>query len=94
MSPRSLAEPRLDPPQQPARPPRSFGVRARGVDHNHARIVEEASFEAAALAYLEDFVLAADSEDHEVSVVVRDLADGQEHCFCVDLDTGEAAPCG
>ncbi len=79
---------------QEAAAPRRFSVCARHVDRHHARIVEEASFEAAAVAYVEDFAVPADDENHELSVVVRDLEDGREHCFRIDLDTGETAPCG
>ena len=32
-----------------------FRVHARDVDAHHARVVEESSFEAAAVAYVEDF---------------------------------------
>lgn len=73
---------------------RRFSVRARHVDSHHARVVEEASFEAAAVAYVEDFSLVAEDEGPEISVIVRDLASGHEHCFRIDLETGEAAPCG
>jgi hypothetical protein len=31
---------------------------------------------------------------HELSVVVRELVTGHEHCFKIDLDSGETAPCG
>jgi hypothetical protein len=79
---------------QDVQAPRRFSVCARHIDRHHARIVEEASFEAAAVAYVEDFAVAADGEDHELSVVVRDIEDGHEHCFRIDLDTGETAPCG
>ena len=72
---------------------RPFRVHARHVDSHQARIVEEASFEAAAVAYVEDFHPPVD-EDNEVSVIVQDLGDGREHCFRIDLDSGEAAPCG
>ena len=78
----------------PAAPaPRRFSVHARHVDSHHARIVEEPSFEAAAVAYVEDFHPLADA-DHEVSVIVRDLEDGREHCFRIDLQNGDAEACG
>ena len=70
---------------------RRFSVRAEG--GRHAQVVEEASFEAAAVAYLEDFAHAA-GDDHELSVVVRNLDDGREQCFRIDLETGETAACG
>jgi hypothetical protein len=71
---------------------RPFRVHARHVD-SQARIVREASFEAAAVAYVEDFHPPVDDDD-EVSVIVQDMDDGREHCFRIDLDSGEAAPCG
>jgi hypothetical protein len=71
---------------------RQFRVHARHVDHHHARVVEEASFEAVAVAYVEDFHPAM-TEDHEISVIVREVESGHEHCFRIDLDSGEAAPC-
>lgn len=72
---------------------RSFRVHARHVDAHDARVVEEASFEAAAVAYVEDFhPLVTDSPD--ISVIVRDVVSGHEHCFRIDLETGDTAPCG
>ena len=76
-----------------AEPHRRFSVHARHVDRHHARVVEERSFEAAAVAYMEDFPLAA-ADEHEISLIVRDIGSGHEHCFRIDLDTGDAAPCG
>ena len=71
--------------------PRRFRVHARHVEAHHARVLEERSFEAAAVAYVED--LHAVSDEPEISVVVRDLDSGHEHCFRIDLDTGETAAC-
>jgi hypothetical protein len=70
-----------------------FSVRARHVDIHHARSINEASFEAAAVAYVEDFHPAM-TDDHEINVIVREMDTGSEHCFRIDLDSGEAAPCG
>jgi len=72
---------------------RQFRVHARQVDHHQARLIEEASFEAAAVAYVEDFHPPADG-DAEVRVIVREVVTGHEHCFIIDLESGEAAPCG
>jgi len=71
---------------------RRFRVRARHVDFHHARLVEEPTFEAAAIAYVEDFPLTVDAGP-DISVIVRDVDTGQEHCFRIDLETGETAPC-
>ena len=71
---------------------RRFSVHARHVDSHHARVLEENSFEAAAVAYVEHFSLSV-GDDHEVSVIVRDLDSGHQHCFRIDLDTGDTALC-
>ena len=71
---------------------RQFSVHARHIDSHHARTVSERSFEAAAVAYVED--LHPIGVEANISVIVRDLASGHEHCFRIDLDTGEAEPCG
>ncbi len=71
---------------------REFAVHARHVDAHHARTLEERSFEAAAVAYVED--LHDIGNEHEISVIVRDLDSGHEHCFMIDLDSGETQPCG
>jgi len=34
------------------------------------------------------------TDEHEISVIVREVGTGHEHCFRIDLDSGEAAPCG
>lgn len=71
---------------------RQFSVHARHIDSHHARTVTESSFEAAAVAYVEE--LHPFSDEAEISVIVRDIGSGHEHCFRIDLGTGEAAPCG
>jgi hypothetical protein len=73
---------------------RLFRVHARQFDHPQAHLVSEASFEAAAVAYLEGWPHAG-LDDSTISLVVRDLATGDEHCFRLDLDldTGATAPC-
>jgi hypothetical protein len=71
---------------------RQFSVHARHVEAHHARLLEEASFEAAAVAYVED--LHALGDEHEISVIVREVGTGHEHCFRIDLASGETTPCG
>ena len=71
---------------------RRFSVHARHIEAHHARVLEERSFEAAAVAYVEDF--HAIGAEPEISVIVRELDSGQEHCFRVDLESGAAAACG
>ena len=72
--------------------PRRFRVHARHVEAHHARVLEERSFEAAAVAYVED--LHAIGDQPEISVIVREVDSGHEHCFRIDLETGETASCG
>lgn len=75
---------------QPAHP---YRVCARDLPDHRVRVVVEPSFEAAAIAYVEDWPHSID-DDNAVRVLVRDLEDGCERCFVVDLDTGETQPCG
>ena len=75
-----------------AEPPRRFSVHADRGPAPCVRIVEEASFEAAALAYLEDFHPPPDAEG-DVSLIIRDLGNGGECCLRVDLHSGQTEPC-
>jgi hypothetical protein len=68
-----------------------FRVQPRHLSGHGARIVEEPSFEAAAIAYVEADPCA--DADGEVTLIVRDLGSGHEHCIRLDLQTGEARPC-
>jgi hypothetical protein len=77
---------------QAANDDRRFRVHVRGVKH-HARVLLEPSFEAAAVAFVEDYAPAADDEA-EIAIIVQELDDGAEHCFRIDMKTGEAEPCG
>jgi len=71
---------------------RIFRVHARHVDAHHARTLEEPSFEAAAVAYVEDLHdLPGDGD--EISVIVQEVETGHEHCFRIDLESGETSPC-
>jgi len=73
--------------------PRPFSVRARHEHAHHPHLFVETSFEAAAMAYVEDHS-AAEGEGNEVSIVVTEMGSGLQHCFRIDLETGESAPCG
>ncbi len=66
---------------------RRFSVHARHQDRHHARVFNEPSFEAAAIAFVEDLHLGA-GEGDEVGLVVRDLQSGHEHAFRLHLGTG------
>ncbi len=72
--------------------PRPFAVRARYSGSPAPTVVEEISFEAAAAAFAEGW--PHPDEAATVSILVQDLESGQEHCFRIDLHSGEAAPCG
>jgi hypothetical protein len=72
---------------------RKFRIHAGHVDRHHAILVEETSFETAVIAFVEDHPAAAETGD-EMRVIVHDVASGHEHCFMVDLATGETSSCG
>ena len=69
-----------------------YRVHPWDLDGSAVRVVEETSFEAAAVAYAEDFG-SITSAQRDLRILVRDLDSGHEHCFLVDLDTGETGPC-
>ncbi|PHY12401.1 hypothetical protein CSW58_12860 [Caulobacter sp. B11] len=70
---------------------RPFRVHARHVDSHQARLLQEASFETAAVAYVEDFPPPR-TDAAEISVIVREADTGQARCFRIDLGSGDAAP--
>ena len=72
---------------------RTFAVRARYDGGPAPHLIEETSFEAAAAAFVEGWPHPK-ADEAEVSVLVQDLSSGREHCFRIDLDSGEAEPCG
>jgi hypothetical protein len=72
---------------------RAFCVRVLHEARSHAHEVQGASFEEAALAFVEDWHPAPDDEG-DVSLVVRDQLTGREQCFRIDIGAGEVAPCG
>ena len=78
----------------PANDDRRFSVHARHEDSHRARVIHEPSFEAAAAAYVEDRPVTIGEDEAEISVIVVDLDSGHEHCFRVDLESGETQPCG
>jgi hypothetical protein len=72
---------------------RTFRVHARHTHGHHARTLHEPSFEAAAVSYVEHLHELPD-EGGEISVIVREIESGHEHCFLVNLESGETAACG
>lgn len=71
---------------------RTFRVHGRHVDLHHARTFEEPSFEAAAVAYVED-LHEFPGEGEEISVIVVEIETGHQHCFRIDLENGETSSC-
>ena len=57
------------------------------------RVLSETGFEAAVMAFVEDYALPADHEG-DVVVIVREVETGREHCFRIDLASGDTSPCG
>ncbi|MBN9319311.1 MAG: hypothetical protein BGN86_00910 [Caulobacterales bacterium 68-7] len=70
----------------------SFFVSPRG-DTRHGHVVEADSFEEAAVAFAERWSPPVDA-DGDIALIVRDREDGREICLRLDLDSGEAQPCG
>jgi hypothetical protein len=54
--------------------------------------VRETSFEAAAIAFAEDWP-PLDQTTVDVAVIVCEQASGQERCFRIDLAASWVAPC-
>jgi hypothetical protein len=73
-------------------PERPFRVHARDLPDHRARVVREPSFEAAAIAYAEEFQHTVD-DDPQLRVIVCEVETGHERCFTVDLDTGATGDC-
>jgi len=71
---------------------RRFKVYPRHQAGEHARVFAEASFEAAAVAFVENYAPAPEAGT-EIAVHVLDLDSGLEHCFRIDLETGATEPC-
>lgn len=72
---------------------RTFEVRTPCGGRAMSHVVAGESLEGAALAFIAEVGLTPHADEHQASVYVRDLDGGQEHCFLIDLDTGEAKPC-
>jgi hypothetical protein len=71
---------------------RRFAVHAATDGRHRAEIVYAAGHEAAAVAFLEGGSPAIE-DDGSLTVVVHDCDSGREHCYRIDLDTGETGPC-
>lgn len=62
--------------------------------HGRAHLIAEAdSFVEAAMLYAERWHPTHDETEGLVAVTVIDASNGEQHCFAIDLDTGEAGPC-
>jgi hypothetical protein len=70
----------------------AYSVRPRD-SRSPLLVFDESTAEAAAVVFLETWG-AEGEETGQAAVIVRELETGREHCFRIDLDTGEAQPCG
>ena len=70
---------------------RSFSVHGRDEAPSRSRRVEALNFQDAALAFLDAF--HPEAEGPELALMVEDCETGERQCFCVDLESGDAAPC-
>jgi hypothetical protein len=71
---------------------RRFNVRLRHQGAHGGRVLTETSFEAAGVAFAEDWAPHPET-GADVAVIVRDEETGQERCFRIDLAAGDAEPC-
>jgi len=62
---------------------RTFRVLARHLETHHAITLWEPSFEAAAVAYVED-LHDLPGAGEAISVIVREVETGHEHCFRIE----------
>ena len=72
---------------------RPFSVHARHVGSHHARVLEETSFEAAAVAYVEDFHAAQATSTRSASSSARSRP-ATSTASGSTSKSGETAPCG
>lgn len=70
----------------------AYSVRPRD-SHTPLLVFEEPTAEAAAVVFLEGWTPAGD-DNGETAVIVREIETGIEHCFRIDLGTGDTQPCG
>lgn len=77
---------------KPDEQPRSFAVRPSGDDGHQVHSIEGLTFQEAALTFVEHWFPPTGADD-AISVVVVDQESGQQQCFRIDLDSGDAAPC-
>jgi hypothetical protein len=73
--------------------PNRYSVHAADEGRGREHLVEGASFEDAAVAFVETWHPEGDEQD-EVAVIVRDCESGRETCIRVDLGSGATEPCG
>ena len=69
---------------------RRYRVRARHEDVHHGRLLDEPTYQAAAIAYVEHLPIS-ESERSGISVIVQDVETGHEHSFWVHVDGAEIA---
>ena len=70
--------------------PRRFYAHNRDDGRHSGHVVDGEDFHDAALLFAEQWAAA---DPAEVSVIVKDCESGEEQCFVVHLDEGDAEPC-
>lgn len=70
---------------------RSFSVHGLSDAPARGRRIPAASFEEAALSFLDAY--GSQDEGDEVALMVEDCESGERRCFRVDLATGATAAC-
>jgi hypothetical protein len=71
--------------------PRRFAVLGVEQAPSRAHLIDCASFEDAALLFVEE--RHPEGDGGELSLVVEDCETGERQCFRIDLETGWAGPC-
>lgn len=71
---------------------RRFAVHAAHEGRGREHAVQGASFEDAAVAFVETWHPLADGEG-EVTLIVTDCETGRRHCLRIDVGTGESQAC-
>lgn len=59
---------------------------------DRAHLIEGLTFEDAALHFVADYPPSVDGD--EIRLFIEDLESGDRQCLRIDLQSGDAAPCG
>ena len=72
-------------------PPRFLAHAKSDPRHSQHLVPGAESFEDAALRFAEHW--SPSDNDSEVAIIVTECGSGEQQCFVIDLDAGDASPC-